>query len=346
MPGDPLGRTDPNRLEVDGSRFVSPEEAANIELYRAARKQQLELRRKKVHAKEMRERFDEDGALEDAEAAEKEAFDKFDTGSKVEIRLRQAEKQQRANARLARMRQMEHERIEANRSKREAREDWEHEVSLYPIRRDIREHQQLAHVYDRAVKRDVETEGYGQQRADAAYVHQQAFWRAQDRAQQRGDIPLPVSMSVFPESVKRVVVDAPDDRDEVDREAYEKEKAWVGQPYYHGEDRGRDIMNGDARRAWMNRVDPDRNDYRGGPPPGQGVRSQRRGLSRPGHEPIQHPFSAGWKKASGEAFRLRPTRARLTSGSERAEPRGRAERAEPRGLRESEKARSATRPPR
>jgi hypothetical protein len=209
-PGDPLARTDTFRLEVDGSNYTSPVDQRIISTYVEARRQHTDLQKAKNTALAHGEAFDRasETRLEEATAREKEAWDRLNHDSQMEIKLREADLLERANQRSARYRQMERERTEANRAAREAREEYEHSAKIEWLARDTREATDFVREAERAIARENAWGAHAQERADRYTTAQFAMGNLQDLAEQRGHA-IPVTMMIPPNHRDAMGVQAP-----------------------------------------------------------------------------------------------------------------------------------------
>jgi hypothetical protein len=209
-PGDPLARTDPFRLEVDGSNLVTQNDQANITQYKEARRQQLELEKARVHAHAVGQAFNHEDDLANARRRANDAFEKFAHAEQIAVIQKEAEDREMKNKRKARKRIMEHERRMASEAAREANEDWQQARELQPL---IQQREDAA-INTRDIERGVtrfETFGrYSQAAADELLNHQAVFRRAQDLVEERRLPNLPVTSYIFPRRKDTYQVKAPD----------------------------------------------------------------------------------------------------------------------------------------
>jgi hypothetical protein len=200
-PGDPLGRTDPFRLEVDGSSFITPADASNIALYKEARRQRVDLEKAKVHAQAMGDVFDiqREAELTAAKVRHKDAFNKFSNAEKAEILRRETEEQINFNKNVAKERQRAAEMRELNRARREAREDWAHMRRTHPLIRQAEDAQSFARDIERSVQRHQEFGTRAQAVADSTLNLQDHIARTQAYAEAKHmDDGVPITTLVRP----------------------------------------------------------------------------------------------------------------------------------------------------
>jgi hypothetical protein len=257
--GDPLGRTDPFRLEVDGSNMTTKADEATIMAYNIAKRQQTDLQKLKAHAEATGRHF---GQLQenDLTAATQRAdlaFQQFTSEEKVAILTKQAERQEEENRAASRQRQMEHERREAERRNTEARQEWAHAQRIAPEIRAAEDYEGFSRDIHRGMQRQAEFGARAQEKADQALNFQANYERAEQWARENNVDGFPVTQTISPR-LREVIIQGPF--------GFRETRDMHGRPGFYGADH--------KNPAWAVAVDGGRtrrgsldNIFRAPPPP-------------------------------------------------------------------------------